>query len=605
VEFRPGRTKSDAESAEKAAADKDATKAEDAQKKTDAKEVSDRETAEFESEETVAKEEGDKKPAQKSADEAAAKVGTESAEKENLSVPIDHKGCQTTEKKEKRKADLIVNQDLSGAKLDVHVKGTYAADLPQVGMKAISQGYEEKLSVPTGTKGYQATDAERKADLVVNKDRSSADEAESAGLYVKDSCAEILPQVEVGAIGVSHKENLSVPIDHKGCQTTDEKAGAQVIVNQDFLRETKNQNTNPSKNQRKKIREKRLANERVAALEMARNNIVQNLEEQAINLVEDAMEGLVDTQTEAPRKRIKVQKPQFPLLSTKRHRKWAAQKLRELDERKVAVHLECVSVRLERAGQQKKKTLTPRILKCLQTLSELKRDRRKRHHVNKDFSNCKRDQQARRRKSTEYRVCLLRWGRSLLQRIDILRRRRFKSACKLANKTCFHLQDMTTEQVNSIIAEQDSQATRRAHRLEVATAAYKVATTQPVPSEAEATVVIEELKKERVIKKAFKKRNNTNPRAKDETTGSHLGHEEFGAREVETQTSIRSAKSINSDVGEQRLKMLSPEKVDKKAFKKRNNTNPRAKNETTGSHLGHEEFGAMEVETQTSMRRED
>ena len=71
MEFRPGRTKSDAESAEKAAADKDATKAEDAQKKTYAKEVSDRETAEFESEETVAKEEGDKK----SVDEAAAKVG--------------------------------------------------------------------------------------------------------------------------------------------------------------------------------------------------------------------------------------------------------------------------------------------------------------------------------------------------------------------------------------------------------------------------------------------------------------------------------------------------------------------------------------------------
>jgi len=210
VEFIPGRTKSDAESAEKAA-----TKAEDAQKKTDAKEVSDRETdketAEFESEETVAKEEGDKKPAQKSADEAAAKVGTESAEKA-AAVEAQLK------KKEKRKADLIVNQDLSGAKLDVHVKRTYAVDLPQVGMKAISQGYEEKPSVPTGTKGYQATDAERKADLVVNKDRSSADEAESAGLYVKDSCAEILPQVAAKDFDVSRKENLSVPIDHRGCQ---------------------------------------------------------------------------------------------------------------------------------------------------------------------------------------------------------------------------------------------------------------------------------------------------------------------------------------------------------------------------------------------------
>jgi hypothetical protein len=251
---------------------------------------------------------------------------------------------------------------------------------------------------------------------------------------------------------------------------------------------------------------------------MDRNNIVRNLVEQAIK---DAMEGLVDTQTEVPRKRIKVQKPQFPLLSTRRHRNWAVKKLRELETRKAAVHMVRDILRLKKL--EKEKTLTPRILKCLQTLSELKRDRRKRHHVNKDLSNCKRDQQARRRKSTEYRVCLLRWGRSLLQRIDILRRRRFKSACKLANKTCFHLQDMTTEQVNSIIAEQDSQATRRAHRLEVATAAYKVATTQPVPSEAEATVVIEELKKERVIKKVFKKRNNTNPRATDETTGSASG----------------------------------------------------------------------------------
>jgi len=140
VEFIPGRTKSDAESAEKAAADKDATKAEDAQKKTDAKEVSDRETdketAEFESEETVAKEEGGKESAQKSADEAAAK-------------------------------------------------------------------------------------------------------AESAGLYVKNSRAEILPQVEAKDFGVSHDENLSVPGETKGSYLRNEEARAQEIKVQSSVLEAK------------------------------------------------------------------------------------------------------------------------------------------------------------------------------------------------------------------------------------------------------------------------------------------------------------------------------------------------------------------------------
>jgi len=82
-------------------------------------------------------------------------------------------------------------------------------------------------------------DGTRRAQVIVNKDCSSAEEAESAGLYVKNSRAEILPQVEAKDFGVSHDENLSVPGETKGSYLRNEEARAQEIKVQSSVLEAK------------------------------------------------------------------------------------------------------------------------------------------------------------------------------------------------------------------------------------------------------------------------------------------------------------------------------------------------------------------------------
>jgi hypothetical protein len=277
-----------------------------------------------------------------------------------------------------------------------------------------------------------------------------------------------MPQVGSKDLGVRQDENLSVPIGTKGYQRTDQKRRAQVFVNQDLSREKKNQNKNPSRNQRRKIRKERLENKQVAALEMARNDIAETLVREA---VKDAMARLVNKQTNARRERMEVQKPQsIPSRTTKRHQRWAAQKLREQAKEKVAVHMECVARRLKRTGH-KNPILTPKSVKLLQTFSAWKKDRRQKHQVRKDLSRRRRDQRARQRKSKEYMSRLFQLGRSLRQRLDTLKwKRKRVSACKLTNKTCLHLPDMTTDQANARAEAQDEQVRTKAKWLEEETA---------------------------------------------------------------------------------------------------------------------------------------